>query len=156
MKGSAEILTVLNELLANELTAINQYLVQGRLCDHWGYQRLAEKLAEESREEHEHANKIIARILFLEGVPDMQRYHPVVAGTTVRQAFEADLELEKAAVTALNQGITLARALGDNASEDLMTGILVAEEEGIDWLESQLGLIEMIGESNYLSQQLRS
>lgn len=155
MKGSAEILTVLNELLTNELTAINQYLIQARLCDHWGYQRIAEKLNGESLEEHEHANKIIARILFLGGTADMQRYHPIVAGKTVREAFEADLELERAAVTSLNQGITLARGLKDNASEDLMTSILVAEEEGIDWLETQLELIQMIGEQNYLSQQLK-
>lgn len=156
MKGSAEILTVLNELLTNELTAINQYLVQAKLCEHWGYHRLAEKLKGESLEEHEHANKIIARILFLGGVPDMQRYHPIVAGGTVRAAFEADLELERAAVTSLNQGITLARGLKDNASEDLMTSILVAEEDGIDWLEAQLGLIQKVGEQNYLAQQLES
>lgn len=156
MKGSAEILTVLNELLTNELTAINQYLIQSKLCSHWGYLRLAEKLEEESSEEREHATKIIARILFLEGVPDMQRYHEIKAGRTVREAFAHDLELERQAVTALNQGITLARAMKDNATEDLMTGILVAEEEGIDWLETQVGLIDMIGEQNYLSQQLKS
>lgn len=156
MKGSAEILTVLSELLANELTAINQYLIQARLCEHWGYLRLAEKFKEESLEEHEHANKIIARILFLEGVPDMQRYHEIKAGRTVREALEHDLELENQAVTALNQGITLARAMKDNATEDLMTGILVSEEDGIDWIETQLGLIAMLGEQNYLSQQLKS
>ena len=131
-------------------------MIQAKLCAHWGYPALAEKLRHESLEEHEHANRIIARILFLEGVPDMQRYHPIVAGSNVREALDADLELERAAVKSLNQGITLARSVKDNASEDLMTSILVAEEDGIDWIETQLHLIQTIGLENYLSQQLKS
>jgi len=155
MKGDAAILTLLNELLTNELTAINQYLIHSKLCAHWGYTRLAAKLHEESLDELSHAEAIIARILFLEGEPNLARYHELGAGTTVREQLEDDLKLELAAIATLNSGIGAARAAKDNATEDLMTRILVAEEQGIDWIETQLELIRQVGEQNYLAQQLK-
>jgi bacterioferritin len=155
MKGDAAILTLLNELLTNELTAINQYLIHSKLCAHWGYTRLAEKLREESLDELSHADAIIARILFLEGEPNLARYHELGTGKTVREQLEDDLKLELAAIATLNSGISAARAAKDNATEDLMTKILVAEEQGVDWIETQLELIRQIGEQNYLAQQLK-
>jgi bacterioferritin len=155
MKGDAAILTLLNELLTNELTAINQYLIHSKLCAHWGYTRLAEKLREESLDELSHAEAIIARILFLEGEPNLARYHELGAGQTVREQLEDDLKLELAAIATLNSGIGAARTAKDNATEDLMTRILVAEEQGIDWIETQLELIRQVGEQNYLAQQLK-
>ena len=155
MKGDAAILTLLNELLTNELTAINQYLIHSKLCAHWDYPRLAEKFHEESLDELSHAEAIIARILFLQGEPNLARYHTLGTGKTVREQLEDDLKLELAAVETLNKGIATARASKDNASEDLMTRILVAEENGVDWIETQLELIRQVGEQNYLAQQLK-
>jgi bacterioferritin len=155
MKGDAAILTLLNELLTNELTAINQYLIHSKLCAHTGYHRLAAKFHEESLDELAHAEAIIARILFLDGEPNLARYHELGTGKTVREQLEDDLKLELAAIQTLNTGITAARAAKDNASEDLMTKILVAEENGVDWIETQLELIRQIGEQNYLAQQLK-
>src|SRR5436190_15476909 len=102
-----------------------------------------------------HADQVITRILFLEGVPNLQRYHKLHVGETVKEQFESDLQLEYAAIAFLNQGIKAARDAGDNASEDLMTRILVSEEAHTDWLETQLELIKQIGEQNYLAQQLK-
>ena len=155
MKGDAAILTLLNELLTNELTAINQYLIHSKLCAHWGYTRLAQKFHEESLDELSHAESIIARILFLEGEPNLARYHALGTGKTVREQLEDDLKLELAAIETLNTGIATARTAKDNATEDLMTRILVAEEQGVDWIETQLALIRQVGEQNYLAQHLK-
>ena len=155
MKSSEEVLTLLNNLLTNELTAINQYYVHAKMCQNWGYDRLAKKVREESIDEMKHAELVISRILFLEGVPNMQRYHKLHVGETVKEQLETDLQLEYAAITFLNQGIEVCRRAGDNASEDLMKRILVSEEAHTDWLESQLELIRQVGEQNYLSQQIK-
>jgi bacterioferritin len=156
MKGQAEIITLLNDLLTNELTAINQYFIHAKMCANWGYDRLAAKQRHESIDEMKHADDVIERILFLEGVPNLQRLNKLHVGETVKEQFESDLALERLAVEALNKGIQKARDLGDNGTEELMLGILEAEEEHIDWLETQLDLIGQVGLQNYLSQQLRN
>ena len=155
MKGNDEVLTLLNQLLTNELTAINQYFIHAKMCENWGYERLAHKLRDESIDEMKHADLIISRILFLEGVPNLQRYHKLHVGETVREQLESDLQLEYASIAFLNQGIESSRKASDNSSEDLMTKILVSEEEHTDWLETQLELIRQVGEQNYLSQQIK-
>jgi bacterioferritin len=154
MKGHDEVLTLLNNLLTNELTAINQYFVHAKMCENWGFERLAAKLREESIDEMRHADMVVSRILFLEGVPNLQRYHKLRVGETVKEQLESDLQVEYAAIAFLNQGIEATRKLGDNASEDLFTRILVSEEAHTDWIETQLELIRQVGEQNYLAQQL--
>ena len=154
MKGNEEVLNLLNQLLTNELTAINQYFIHAKMCQNWGYDRLAGKLRDESIDEMRHADMIISRILFLEGVPNLQRYHKLHVGETVREQLESDLQLEYAAIAFLNQGVEASRKASDNSSEDLMTKILVAEEEHTDWIETQLELIRQVGEQNYLAQQM--
>jgi bacterioferritin len=155
MKGNDEVLTLLNNLLTNELTAINQYFVHAKMCENWGFERLAHKIREESIDEMRHADQVITRILFLEGVPNLQRYHKLRVGETVKEQLESDLQLEYAAIQFLNQGIESTRKLGDNATEDMFTRILVSEEEHTDWLETQLELIRQVGEQNYLAQQMK-
>jgi bacterioferritin len=155
MKGNEEVLRLLNELLTNELTAINQYFVHAKMCQNWGYERLATKIREESIDEMRHADEVIGRILFLEGVPNLQRYHKLRVGESVREQLECDLQLEYAAIAFLNQGIEAARAAHDNATEYMMTKILASEEEHTDWIETQLELIRQVGEQNYLAQQLK-
>jgi bacterioferritin len=155
MKGSAAVLAVLGELLANELTAINQYLLHGKTCENWGYSQLAEKLLEEAGGEREHADKLVQRILFLDGQPDLQRMHTVQGGSTVREILERDLAMEHAAIAALNDAIATCRAQGDNATEDLLVEILVAEQDDTHWIEAQLELMSQVGEALYAAQQLR-
>src|SRR5512138_1516696 len=114
MEGKREVVSLLNELLTNELTAINQYFVHAKMCQNWGYERLWEKLRAESIDEMRHADQVISRILFLDGVPNLQRYHKLHVGETVKEQFESDLQLEYAAIAFLNQGIKSAREHGDN------------------------------------------
>ena len=154
MKGHQEVIKVLNEVLTSELTAINQYFIHSKMCEDWGFQRLAAKKKEESIEEMKHADAVIARILFLEGVPNMQRYFPVKVGEDPIEQHKVDVELEYDAVKRLNTGIATCRDLGDNGSRELLEMILQQEEEGIDWLEAQLHLIEAIGKERYLSEQI--
>ena len=154
MKGNEEVLGLLNQLLTNELTAINQYFVHAKMCQNWGYDRLAAKIREESIDEMRHADEIIGRILFLEGVPNLQRLGKLHVGETVREQLESDLQLEYSAIAFLNQGVEASRKAGDNATEDMMKKILVSEEAHTDWIETQLELIRQIGEQNYLAQQL--
>jgi bacterioferritin len=149
MKGIDEVLEMLNQLLTNELTAINQYFVHAKMCKNWGYDRLAHKIRAESIDEMKHADEVIDRILFLEGV------HKLQVGETVKEQLESDKGLEDRAIKLLNEWIAKCRALGDNATEDLMTRILVSEEEHLDWIETQLELIRQVGEQNYLSQQMK-
>jgi bacterioferritin len=155
MKGNDEVLTLLNNLLTNELTAINQYFIHAKMCHNWGFERLAHKVREESIDEMKHADQVISRILFLEGVPNLQRLNKLHVGETVKEQLEGDLQLEYTAIAFLNQGIDTCRRVGDNASEDLFTKILVGEEEHADWLETQLELMRQVGEQNYLSQQMK-
>jgi bacterioferritin len=154
MKGNDEVIRVLNEVLTSELTAINQYFIHSKMCEDWGFEKLAAKKRVESIEEMKHADIVIARILFLEGVPNMQRYFPVKVGEDAVEQHRLDLEVEYDAVKRLNAGIALCREKGDNGTRDLLETILKDEEEGIDWLEAQLHLVETVGRERYLSEQM--
>ena len=154
MQGDQEILEILNEVLTAELTAINQYFIHAKMCQNWGYTKLAKKIRDESIDEMKHADKLIERILFLEGVPNVQRLNKVNVGETVKEQFELDLRLEHDAILRFNNGIALSRDLGDNASRELLERMLISEEEHADWLETQLGLIAHLGEPMYCAQQL--
>jgi len=155
MKGQAAIIDLLNAVLTAELTAINEYFIHAKMCRNWGYLRLADYVKKESIDEMKHADRIIERILYLEGVPNLQRLSKVNVGESVAEQLQLDLQLEKEALQRLNDGVKLCRDLGDNGTEALLKEILVSEEEHADWLETQLGLIGQIGEQNYLAQQLR-
>jgi bacterioferritin len=154
MQGDQNIIEILNDVLTAELTAINQYFIHGKMCDNWGYKRLGSHIRDESIDEMKHADQIIDRILFLDGVPNMQRLYPVRVGETVAEQFQVDVELEYTAVKRLNDGIAVCVSVGDNATRALLERILVSEEEHIDWLETQQETIRQIGEDNYLAQQL--
>jgi bacterioferritin len=125
------------------------------MCENWGYERLWKKVREESIGEMRHADRLIARILYLEGVPNVQRLGKVNVGQTVPEQLRLDLDLERAAVTALNSGIERCRSLSDNGSRELLEDVLVSEEEHINWIEAQLELIRQAGEGNYLAQQIK-
>ncbi len=154
MKGHDQIVAALNDVLTAELTAVNQYFIHARMCENWGYQRLWKKIREESIGEMKHADRLIARILYLEGLPNLQRLGKVNVGQTVPEQLRLDLEVEKAAVKALNAAIELCQSLGDNGSREMLAEILEGEEDHANWLEAQLTLIEQVGESNYLAQQM--
>jgi bacterioferritin len=149
-----KIVQILNDTLTAELTAINQYFIHAKMCANWGYSRLASHIREESIDEMKHADIIIERILFFDGVPNVQRLNPVKIGETVPEQFHVDLELEYAAVKRLNDGIATCVALGDNTTRALLEQILVSEEAHIDWLETQLEVIRQIGDAQYLAEQL--
>jgi bacterioferritin len=154
MKGQPQILDVLNDVLTGELTAINQYFLHAKMLKNWGFARLASHVHHESIDEMKHADAIVERILFLEGLPNLQKLFKLNIGQTVKEQFVADLALEHEAIKRLAGGIRLARDLDDSGSMELLIKIQVAEEEHIDWLETQLGLIEQLGETAYLAQQL--
>jgi bacterioferritin len=154
VKGDAEVIGLLNDILTAELTAINQYFIHAMMCQNWRYQRLAKRSRDESMGEMKHAQELIERILYLDGVPNMQRYMKVNVGQDVPEQLQFDLLLERDAVGRLNPGIELCRAKGDNGSRLLMERILREEEEHIDWLEAQLQQISDIGAANYLAQQI--
>ena len=156
MKGSKEVIDLLNEVLAGELVAINQYFLHAKMCKNWGFLRIAAQVRHESIDEMKHADQLADRILFLEGLPNFQRLDKLTIGQTVPEQFKADLELEYRAIKRLNDGIRLCRDKGDNATEDLLTHILVSEEEHADWLETQIRLVEHLGEAAYLAEQLRA
>ncbi len=155
MNGHPRIIELLNDVLTAELTAINQYFIHGKMCRNWGFNRLADYIVHESIDEMKHADELIERLLFLDGVPNMQRLSPVRVGETVVEQFTLDLELEKVARDRLNNGIAVCVELGDNATRAMLEKILISEEEHADWLETQLETIRQIGEANYLAQQLR-
>jgi bacterioferritin len=154
MRGDDRVIELLNDVLTAELTAINQYFIHAKMCDNWGYRRLADYIRHESIDEMKHAEELIDRILFLEGVPNMQRLNPVRVGETVPEQFQLDLELEYTAISRLNTGIATCVEVGDNASRALLEGILVSEEEHADWLEAQIGLVNELGAATYLAQQI--
>ena len=154
MKGDEEVLEALNDILSAELTAINQYFVHHKMCENWGYGKLASKKREESIEEMRHADAVIERILFLDGVPNMQRLFPVQVGENPVEQHELDLALELDAVKRLNDGIKLTVAKRDNGTRELLEGILKDEEESVDWHEAQLYLIKELGKGKYLAEQL--
>ena len=156
MKGNDKVIHTLNDILTAELTAINQYFIHAKMCANWGFARLAHKIREESVEEMKHADEVIERILFLEGVPNMQRLDKVRVGETVLEQLKLDLKLEEVAIPRLNKAIAQATDVGDNTTRELVERILVSEEEHVDWLEAQLGLIKTVGEQNYLAQQIKA
>jgi bacterioferritin len=156
MQGDPEIIELLNEVLTAELTAINQYFVHATMQQNWGYLKLAEHSRDESIDEMRHAETLCDRILYLEGHPNLQRLGSVRVGETVPEQMQLDLELEYAAIERLNRCVATAVAKGDNGSRDLFETLLVDEEEHADWLETQIGAMEALGEQLYLSQHLHS
>ncbi len=153
MKTDPEVLRILNDLLTNELTAINQYFIHAKLCRHWGFTKLASKIHAESIDEMKHADEVIERILFLEGVPNLQRYHKLHVGENVEEALTSDLQMEYVAIKFLNESIEICRRLGEGGTEELLRKILTGEEPHADWLETQLDLLKQLG-PNYLAQQI--
>ena len=154
MKGEPEILKVLQEVLSAELTAINQYFIHARMLRNWRYMRLADHTETESIGEMKHAQQAMDRILYFDAVPNMQKYMKINVGKTVPEMMKLDHALELDAVKRLNDGIALAIQKGDNGTRALLEGILVSEEEHIDWIEAQLQQIKDIGAENYLAQQI--
>jgi len=154
MQGNQQVIDKLNDALTIELTAINQYFIQAKMVKNWGYEKLGKKHYEESIGEMRHAEKLIDRIIFLEGVPEIARYGVIKVGTTVQEQFEFDLKLELSGVKAYNELIALCAQVGDNGSRELADPILVESEEHVDWLETQLSIIKDIGLPLYLADQL--
>ncbi len=154
MKGDSKIIEALNDILTSELTAINQYFVHAKMCENWGYQKLAAKKREESIEEMKHADEVIDRILLLDGVPNMQRLSPVKVGEEPVEQHQVDLELEVDARKRLNDAIALCRDKSDNGTRELLEKILKDEEDSIDWLESQLHVVKEVGRELYLAVQI--
>ncbi len=156
MKGDPQVLEALNRALTVELTAINQYFCQAKMCHNWGFQKLGKKHYEESIGEMKHAEKLIDRILFLEGVPEIARYDVIRVGTDVKEQFENDLKLEMSGVEHYRKTIDLCTKLQDHGTRELIAPILTESEEHVDWLETQLGLIEKLGLERYLVEQIGS
>ena len=154
MKGKAEVIEVLAKMLKEELGAISQYFIHAEMCENWGYKKLSEHTKKESINEMKHAEKLIERILFLEGTPNLNDMPKLAVGKDVKQQLQNDLALEKNAVGEYNEAIATCRKAGDHASADLLQAILADEEGHVDFLETQLGLIEEIGLPNYLAQQI--
>ena len=154
MKGDPKVIDVLNQGLTIELTAINQYFCQAKMCKNWGYHKLAAKHYVESIGEMKHAEKLIDRILFLEGVPEIARYDVIRVGADVKSQLENDLALETRGVQAYNAAIELCQSLNDNGSREMLAAILVESEEHVDWLETQLSVINDIGIGLYLQDQI--
>ena len=155
MQGDSEIIAALNDILTGELTAINQYFVHYKMLENWGYLRIAKKKREESIEEMKHADEIIERILYLDGIPNLQRLGPVRVGQEAVEMHQLDLELEREAVVRLNKAIVLCLDKRDAGTRELLEHVLKEEEDSIEWLEAQLSIIKDIGRERYLSEQLR-
>ena len=155
MKGDPAIIDLLNEVLTNELTAVNQYFLHARMVENWGYERLYKKFRGDSIGEMKDADEVIERVLYLEGLPNLQRYGKVNVGENVPEMLKVNLELERNAIALLNRGIEQCRRAGDNGSAELLEHILEDEEEHANWLEAQLSLIEQVGLQNYLAQQVK-
>jgi bacterioferritin len=154
MKGDPQVLELLNAVLTSELTAVNQYFIHHKMCANWGYHRLSKKKREESIGEMKDADELIERILYLEGVPNMQRLGPVKVGEDPIEQHKLDLALEKEAVERLNKGIALCVGKGDNGTRELLEKILTGEESSVDWLEAQLHIVGEIGKERYLAEQI--
>jgi bacterioferritin len=154
MKGNAKVIAALNDILAGELVGINQYFLHSKMCKNWGYQRLADAIYHESIGEMKHASELTERILFLEGLPNLQKLGKVRIGETVPEQLGLDRSLEIDAIQRLNAAIALCVAHGDNASRHLLEDILRSEESHLDWIETQLGLLKHLGEKQYLSEQM--
>jgi bacterioferritin len=154
VQGDPQIIDALNEILTAELTAINQYFVHYKMLENWGYKRIAKKKREESIEEMKHADRVIGRILFLDGVPNMQRMFPVRVGEDPIEMHKLDLEVEREAVVRLNKAIALTLAKNEAGTREYLESLLSNEEESIDWLEAQLKIVADIGTERYLAEQL--
>lgn len=154
MKGDANILRLLNAQLTNELTAINQYFLHARMYRHWGFGKLGKKEYEESIGEMKHADRLIDRILMLDGLPNLQALHKLMIGESTPEMLECDLKLESAAQVTVKEGIAACEAAGDYVSREIFQGILEDTEEHIEWLETQIDLINKIGLPNYLQSQM--
>lgn len=148
------IVDVLSDVLTAELTAINQYFMHAELCNHWGYKRLYKETRKQSIDEMKHAESLMERILFLGGIPNLQKLGKITIGENVKEQFELDSELEKEAIHRLNRGIMVCREHADHGSAALLQSILQSEEEHFDWLSTQLELMGRIGEANYLTLQV--
>lgn len=155
MKGHPDVIELLNQALTVELTAVNQYFLHSRTLENWGYDRLGEIVYRESIGEMRHADALVQRVLFLEGLPNLQRYAKVNVGESVVEMLTLDLATELESVKMYNAGIEKCRSLGDNGSRELLERILVDSESHADWLESQLVLVKQVGETQYLAQQIR-
>jgi len=153
-KGDAQVIELLNEILTAELTAINQYFIHAKMCENWGFERLAKKKREESIEEMHDADRLIERILYLDGTPNLQRLNPLRVGEDAIEQHRLDLQLELEAVQRYNRGVALAREKGDNGTRELLEQHLKSEEESVDWLESQLYLVDKVGAQAYLAEQM--
>src|SRR5690242_19846891 len=153
MKGDAKVVEFLNRVLTNELTAINQYFLHARMFRHWGLTKLDEYEYHESVDEMKHADKLINRILFLEGLPNLQQLHKLLIGEDVPEAIKCDLQMEVQAIPVLREAIAYCESVSDYVSRELFEDILESEEEHVDWLETQLGLIAKMGLQNYLQSQ---
>ena len=154
MKGNAGVIDALNAILTAELTAINQYFIHHKMCKNWGYERLSKKKREESIEEMRHADAVIERILFLDGVPNMQRLSPVKVGEDPIEQHRLDLDLEIEAAQRLNAAIKLCTDSGDNGTREMLEHILEEEEDSIDWHETQLSLVADLGKEHYLAHHI--
>ena len=156
MKGDAKVIEALNEILSGELTAINQYFLHARMCKNWGFDRLADKVWKESIDEMKHAQTLTDRILFLEGVPNLQRLFKLNIGETVVEQLKSDLALEMEAIPRLKTAIKLCDSVHDHGTRDMLEKILVSEEEHTDWLETQLSLVKDLGKEHYLAQNMKN
>ena len=155
MPGHERVIQLLNDFLTHELTSVNQMFMHARLCEHWGYRRLAKKARDESIEEMRNVERLMDRILFLDGLPNLQRLGKVNVGQTVPEQLRLDLELEQTAMRLLNDGIEACRGAGDDGTRELLADVLEREETHASWLETQLRLLGQLGDANYLAQQIR-
>lgn len=154
MQGDADVIELLNEVLTAELTAVNQYFLDAKMFSNWGYERLGSKFREDSIDEMKDADGLIERVLYLAGMPNLQRLGTIRVGETPVEKLRLALELEGEAIERLNRGIAMCLERGDNGSRELLEKVLEGEEEHADWLESQLELVNQLGEVHYLSQQI--
>lgn len=155
MKGDTKVIEFLNQILKNELTAINQYFLHARMLEDWGFESLGQKEYEESIEEMQHADELVQRILFLEGLPNLQDLGRLRIGENVREMLECDLAMEHQAIPDLRDAVEYCEQVRDFVSRDLFQKILTDEESHVDWLETQLSVMDQVGEQNYLQSQMK-